>query len=638
MKRTKNEQGIALITVLLIITIFTILGMSAISFTMQGHQLRTYSDDEVEGKMLAEMGLLYFQEYLKDKLDFTQLSSFPSTYSDDITSIVRDLAYEKPSSGERFKVTQLPDGRGAFAIMYEDIKTIPFKDGSDDYTQPYSRMLKVSVIGIPKNAIGDTEKRVIRTRLDSTLYINTIPSPFHYAISTPNELHLFGGSNIIGNIEVGNKMLVSNYYKYNEYQFAESKDKWELVDSVKVPNFNKNQPYIEGKVFLRNSTADLYHLTNTNFTDNSTEEEKPPLPIIPNDPYPLDRQDLKAILSPRGILNETGKISTDKPDIPGMEPPFFELTSTTVEGIDFDGESTLVEYIRAQFDKNYSSTNVTIKEDDSPLALKVGNNWLSTGGRVQDEFTIPSANSFGAGSKIANIYSNQNNIDVSGDAPYQLTARLTSDWLVRKGIRQLYIGPDPTKSAPISDSMPWDGKNHATVEMGTLDSFNPSPSNNEEPFTFEGPIFIKGSLDIVGNIKVKGTIFVDGDVVIRDITNLDVSYPMVIMATGKITISNRNSNKPLNAFIYSESEPIEIYAVDSISRIDGGIATGYQNSDAFIEFNTLRKTNERDLNSRLTIKFNRGIFEEEMPGLPSAHHFFIDTYDMVFSNYQGELE
>ena len=68
-----------------------------------------------------------------------------------------------------------------------------------------------------------------------------------------------------------------------------------------------------------------------------------------------------------------------------------------------------------------------------------------------------------------------------------------------------------------------DGNNHATVEMGTLDSFNdPTKAplgNKEDPFTFEGPIFIKGNLDIVGNIEVKGTIFVDGDVVIRDITN-----------------------------------------------------------------------------------------------------------------------
>ena len=111
------------------------------------------------------------------------------------------------------------------------------------------------------------------------------------------------------------------------------------------------------------------------------------------------------------------------------------------------------------------------------------------------------------------------------------------------------------------------------------------------------------------------------------------------MASGKISISNRRSNDPLNAFIYSESEPIEIYAIDLFSSQSiGGIATGYQSPGAFIEFNTLRKTNERDLNSRLTIKFDRGIFEEEMPGLPSANHFFIDTYDMVYSNYQGEIE
>ena len=71
--------------------------------------------------------------------------------------------------------------------------------------------------------------------------------------------------------------------------------------------------------------------------------------LVNRTPY---RQELKRILSPRGILNKSGEISTGIPDIPGFEPPFFEITSTQVEGIDFGSELTL----------GYNSLGTTIQK------------------------------------------------------------------------------------------------------------------------------------------------------------------------------------------------------------------------------------------------------------------------------------
>lgn len=61
MKKVKNEKGMALVTVLLMITVFTILGMAVISLSISNTKQVTKTDGEMQAVDLAEMGVIYYK-------------------------------------------------------------------------------------------------------------------------------------------------------------------------------------------------------------------------------------------------------------------------------------------------------------------------------------------------------------------------------------------------------------------------------------------------------------------------------------------------------------------------------------------------------------------------------------------------
>lgn len=653
----KNEKGLALITVLFILVLFTVLGLSVLSITMQSSKVRTYANEETDGKMLAEMGMLYFKKKLEKDLSrvtpedlanpshpLRQAMENPGKGDELLQQYVDKIAANQAEDKNLYKFTPLPGSPNTgFAIGYVDClddsreNALPYKDGKSGTSQPYVRKLKVSVLGVPKGGenAGSFKTLQKQVKLTSTVYINTVPAPFHYAVSTSNELRLFGGTNIIGNV-LAPVVVTSTDYRYSE----ETEDK---TQEWKTAGEAWNKPYIEGNLFLSNDTDTA--TKNGIYQTGTPKAEAPTEESLQGGSPIATRQALRSagIMTPLTLADDTKtELSAPKPYLPGYEPPFLETVEeddipTTLFRKWADQELKVIKYIENIIEANRpSSSDFTVENDES---IFFGDGEAT--GFVKVAPPISTDKIF--------ITSRQEKPE-TGEPP-SLTVRLTGDVLYHQDGKQLFIVPDTP-----------DYK--ATVEMGDKDAFTDSTANANNPFRFNGSIFIDGDLDIIKDIDMTGTIYVTGDVTIREASNSSRENPdkennLAIIAGGKITLTDRytsneyndpvkldkwflpykkdedNKEKvpPFSAFLYSDST-LELYSVKSINLIRGGIANG-SSTAKYMELNTKREADS--LASRLSIQFSRGIFERATPGLPPGDQFFIDMYDEKYENVKSDI-
>jgi hypothetical protein len=621
---------------------------------------RAFADDEIQGKMLADTGLTYFKQYLEKKMN-DEDSPIKSGGQKDSTAVdtfildkVNEVASEITLENEKgpYKKYTLPgEHQGGFALGYKKEKIengiIPYVNDPKKPSQPYVRKITLYVLGLPARTINETEK-ARRVLLTSTVYINTVPAPFHYAVSTPGELRLFGGTNIIGNVAAGS-ILVSTDYRYldnNTWKTGNRDDSNEL-DGLREPL--RNQPYIEGTVFL-SEEGTVSKLANVKNVEPSASDNFPDKTTISL----LNRTSLKSqeIFTPKALPTDSSKTELsapkEKPYIPGYEPPLIER-KTKAASLKLDkgsgaADPPFTDDISLFVKERLGNPASPVYVGAATAGFEAASEPLSFEQGEEDGFkNVASEVNLLSSDKL--VIRSQTKDPLSNNAPIPLTVRLTGDILKNK-VKQLYIGPSEQTN---SDDYP-DVK--TTVEMGHLGAFKDGEAG--EPFTFEGTIYIKGNLDIVGDINIKGTIYVDGDVVIREIENVG-DENLAIVASGKINLTARNTKQstdstedyltkwtgnaddgfqPLSAFLYSE-QSLEIYSVNSFNRIYGGIA-----AKSYLEFNTKRERtarihesdddNSNYLASRFTIQFNRKIFEKEMYGLPPGDEFFLDIYDIEY--------
>ncbi|WCN38543.1 hypothetical protein [Aneurinibacillus uraniidurans] len=650
-----REKGAALLTVLFILILLTLLGFSLASYMMQGAKQRAIADDEVEGKMLADTGLMYLQSYMEKEAKFGA-DGKPLADRDVLALLDKVAKRNNPSDIKEieaqkltYQVTWLPQkenphDQGGFGIAYVSLDAVG--DETSDIiaavkdpikpSQPYVRKLRLYIVGIPARAAADNSDGQKRVLLKATAYINTIDAPFRFAVSTPGDLRLLGGSNIIGDVTAGN-LVTSNQHLY-------SQDGVWKID----PGNSGTQSYIEGRAVFNNQTGKLYQVPSLPAAGGA---DKPNLDsTTKNEINDFSRSSLAShnMFTPHALPdNETVlNAKSTTPYIPGYDIPTFSRNANLKQKLSL---GSIASYMAKQeADNGINSFSVTEPEIDlisgmnpgdparyktRPLALEVPVNDsdalepIDIGQTTADEKLV-----------IASDYAKDS-------AAIPLTIRLTGNSLKGKADR-IFIGPtDSTKLA--------------TVEMGRTGSFKQTPDNSGEPFTFDGVIYIHGNLDIVGDIKIKGAIYVDGDVVIREAGNIDYDAGkknnLAIISTGKITLTDRyldrdnpgqvgkwtdtstngKASPVLSAFLYSENN-LELYSHDSFNWIVGGLAT----SANYIELNTKREDPQDDKTggaARLVVQFNRGIFERPTPGLPVGSSYSLDVYDVYYSPLPNEL-
>ena len=75
MKAIKNEKGYALLMVLMLILLFTVLGMGLMATNMNSAKQFTTKENQVQARHQAEMGVLHYNAILKDKINSSSTSA-----------------------------------------------------------------------------------------------------------------------------------------------------------------------------------------------------------------------------------------------------------------------------------------------------------------------------------------------------------------------------------------------------------------------------------------------------------------------------------------------------------------------------------------------------------------------------------
>jgi hypothetical protein len=583
-----DERGSALLITLFLLTLFMILGFSIAGYTMHSVKQRTLAEDHMQGKMLADMGLDYFREYMERKLDTIRNFSDLDT---EVLKAVEEMAEEMQNESGPYRVYDVPGNNGSFAIGFRTYDPpVPYGSGENGISQPYSRKFEVTAVGIPRADLN--QKRV---KLTATVYVNTVPAPFHYAVSTPGTLNLYGGTNIIGNVFAKTVNISSRYAYYTDGQ-----EHYGGFHEDDTGNYNK--PYIEGYLILGDS---LEYAIQAGDLDGP----KPFRPIAPERAtlqsyfVPIPLQDLEK--SEQQQLLDKGELSADpaKPYRPGYEPPILKESGDDIS-------LAMTERAEAQVT---SQLEAIARQSVQPANRG-----------HEDELAVLDSAFDGY-----NIVGTDSGYDPDADILYipatptveSPTARLTGDGLVSGNrLKKLVIG-SPGKTA--------------TVEMGHRGAFieNDQSPGSDTPFTFHGSMYINGNLDIVGDLDINGTIYVNGDVYIREIENTN-DKNLVIIASGRIELATRYVDAPpqpdddettvpfMNVFLYSEQD-LTIYNHASVNRLNGGISA---NS---VTLHTRRADAGQEYAAHMVVRYDRGIFERATPGLPAGTRLFLDVYNHV---------
>jgi hypothetical protein len=615
----KCEKGSALLISVFLILLFTVLGFTISAMVVNSAKQASITEDRYQGKVLAEMGIQHVKKELERR--------FPSRESLKVLDINADDYIRALKDG--ITVT-LSGTKNSYTVKAEETKWTSSNDLLPEGTVadsniPYVLRLKIKSTGTPAN--NSASPRTVT----ATLYLNTVPKVFHYAVATPNELRLFGGSNIFGNVYAGSKLALSPYVRITNI-LDDSIYKVGQPGDGNVPDANpENKPYIQG--FINIPKDGFLYKVKPNETDSNYSLLTDSTTVLAAD---ATRQRIQAFFRPLGSPQNGVPIYPSQQYEAGYEAPFIQVEKSNVSFRDVkdmknptDSTSSVAYLIdkKLKEGKESSSTRyydlqneqfILIKDKDdfpegfditssAPLYLKMG----TTG-------TPPSASG-------------------PGQVPI---VQLSGDRL--KTVPALYIESDSFQTATIN--LGTADRIEPKEPTGTSDSLSASGSSDNTPFTFNGAIYVKGDVDILGDINVNGTIFVDGNVFIDEMKTVQ-NQNLVIFASGSISFANRYqdpafstydaanyiANAPsLNAFLYSDKN-IELYAYDSVIKINGGLFGG-SGTDGYIELNARRKGNSGSYSkgsTRLTVNFNRSIFEKPTIGMPSSDITYVDVFDLV---------
>ncbi len=277
MKNLKSEKGIALVIVLLIITVFSILGMSVISFVISNTKQVEKTEQDMQAVDLAEMGAVYYKNAFILNADKV-LRSTITTAIKDIEDINKGrtnnnkILINEETIFNQLEVTLIQPGK---MNQFLSIVTLPFsKPVSDD--QSYSfQIINHSIepfkkenpkISITFKSRGTVEQH--NEDITTTIVLNKNNITELIRIYRNNN----GGGTGIGNdnIEMDFSKLVEfsklvglKSCKYNENTWLENNCSYDTsIDDTNKPSDIKNRiVLINGSLTLQNGNKDIENST-----------------------------------------------------------------------------------------------------------------------------------------------------------------------------------------------------------------------------------------------------------------------------------------------------------------------------------------------------------------------------------------
>lgn len=177
----KNEDGYVLVTVLIMFVIFSILGLSLMSYTIGSQQFSSANTDFIETKAEAEMTVQEAQAQIMKGID---------EINDDLTETTPGLG--GVISRINRVIHQVENELGEEGLIRKKI----LKDGQNGV------FLQRIDIEVP---VEDSSKTLVRT-----FTVSTIADVFRYGAVTPGNMRLNGAPFIKGDVFVGNDLRLHN--------------------------------------------------------------------------------------------------------------------------------------------------------------------------------------------------------------------------------------------------------------------------------------------------------------------------------------------------------------------------------------------------------------------------------------------
>ncbi|WP_404337423.1 hypothetical protein [Planococcus rifietoensis] len=574
----KKEQGYALLITLIILLVFSILGISLMTMTMNGIAKNDMRQDVTRSTDLSTKGIdLITNQINTDLIKYLGVNG--KTREEFIFQLERVLDEYECSNPEKI---ELAGETGSSEMCVEEYTNTVDASGEEN---PLRKLVTFNSIGLSGNS---TQNLTSKVEIGAAL----APEVLKYAIGTnidlsdglqPGEgnLLLHGGSDIQGDMKVDGNIVTSN----NGYAFL-GQDRWIpsiLPSAIPLTGANSAR-LVLGKGAYTFSQANNYasHLNTSDFSKGGYSRK-------------ANIQDLfRSGYSPEIVSRNPN----ESPIMISEQKPNFEYNSSQA------GVTRLtLEEDRIVSNKKMDTSKIFLNHNYTERVC-IRYNWFRcleydyrTVSGENGIYTFNGANSFRqAATKGSAVMTNTNTTFKNG---FYVEGNLS-------------IGNNSTS---------YDSSQYSKV-------------------TLDGPIFVNGDLTIQGaDLSSNALIYVNGEATIEYSRINGKPLPqnkigsLIILSKGNIKISNNsvNSNDPsyIKGFFFSEKD-FEMYGVGSNMKIDGGI------SARRIVLNAIRG---RASNSNFPGAYripNRNDYFEGLNGQQSANSRLQVIYDTeIISTYSN---
>ncbi|MFZ0576714.1 MAG: hypothetical protein WAM41_04315 [Psychrobacillus psychrotolerans] len=515
-----KQHGNTLLITLVILILFSILGLSLLSISISGMSKNEIREDNIQSQDLSEKGIDRITHQINSELTKKIEENNGLTRTNFINLLNSTVNKYKCTSGG-----SIADSNGKTGSYNACIKEV---NPTFEKNKPtVENELRKSIVFESKGKSGDSTK-ILLTEIE--IGAESAPETLKYAVGTnindkdgiqdgEGNLYLHGGVSVKGDFKVDGNIITRNFgYAYlNGEQWIQS-----LLPESIPSDGSTNSKLVLGKDSYRLTTNTGYnnHIDRNTFTGSTYSRTTDMKNLFSGEKVPKIVQ-RDPVISPIGITDQKANfflISGEYYSTGVNKIPISNVNKSSSKIIPTYTERTR-ECVRG-FLICFEYKNVdTEKESGS--------------------FEMNGTNRFNQFSTIGSL---------------ELT---NSNSTFTKG---LYVGGNLQI-----------GNNNTTYN-----------SNNYSDITLDGPIYVKGNVNIQGaNLKSNVLLYVEGEVKIQYSTingkplTDGKQGSLIIFSKGQIKISNNSVNQDnpsqIKGFFYSEQD-LEIYGVGSNIRIEGGIS------------------------------------------------------------------
>ncbi|MED4965856.1 polymer-forming cytoskeletal protein [Heyndrickxia coagulans] len=540
----KEEKGYTLVTVLLIFAVAAIITVSLVSASVSTFKTVKVSETGTQDKLNAEMVADEATALIEKQVDSINSviatgTVMPSQLISMLQAAITNIQQQK---------------NGKCSIEYKTLK---------DGTAPDGIVLGKVTISVPVGKSGKT--------LTKVMTLSTVSDVFQYTAVTPSNMYLYGSPYIIGDVNIGGNLYVSNYGNYREGYT----NYWNYIEwytkyiQTYYPAINgtltvKGRYYEAGQQPVgKGISTPVYNFYSWNtFGPESFKKYFSVAPVVKNRQLTVDKINIGDMITAKAL----------------KWPENVKINSYDSYNIDKNGNAFGYDVTASQVGSQPIKGNLYVGDD-----LIVGKN---------------------------------KSLTVNGDL-YVKDVLIVKGNLTVKG--KIYVGGNADLNGVLST-----GADKYIYIAGDATLSDVSALN------LNGVMYVNGSLTSRGDVNTNGSIYVRGNADVENFSNSNGT--LILLCDGNIQLANNNlykdNPKVIDAYLYSNSN-LFIYGIGSNLKINGGI---YGNTISLsasrgstihnpiydeLEFQNPQPADPAK--SRLTVNFKKDMILNPPKGIPTVN-------------------